>query len=89
MLVMCIHSFNPKVPGMTVKEFLPRREEWMKGLMAQNLPVKSLQAVGNWEQGKGWCLWETDTIERMEGLMAQFQNIHTEIIPVETMPQVM
>ncbi len=89
MLVICVHTFNPKAPGMTEEEFLPRREEWMKGLMAKNVPVKSMQAAMNWEQGKGWCVWETDTIERLEGIMAEFQYIHTDIISAKILPQIM
>lgn len=34
MVVICAHTWNPKAPGMTEKEFLPKREEFMKGLMA-------------------------------------------------------
>jgi len=89
MLVMCVHTWNPKAPGMTEKEFFPRREEFMKGLKAKKVPVKSIQAAMNFEQGKGWCLWETDTIARMEGIMAEFPNMHTDIIPVKLAPQVM
>ena len=89
MLVICVHTWNPKAPGMTEKEFLPRREEFMKGLKAKKLPVKSMQAALNFEQGKGWCLWETDTAARMEGIMADFPNIRTEVIPVKLAPQVM
>jgi hypothetical protein len=73
---------------MTEKEFLPRREEFMKGLTAKNLPVKSVQAAMNFEQGKGWCLWETDTVARMEGIMAEFSTVHTEVIPVKLAPQI-
>ena len=89
MLVICVHTWNPKAPGMTVEEFLPRREEFMNDLVAKKVPVKSMQTAMNWEQGKGWCIWETDTIERLEGIMAEFSNIHTDIIPVEIAPQVM
>jgi hypothetical protein len=89
MLVICVHTWNPKAPGMTEKELLPRREELMKGLMAKKAPVKSKQAAMNFEQGKGWCLWETDTVGRMEGIMAEFQNMHTEVIPVKLAPQIM
>lgn len=89
MLVICVHTWNPRAPGMTEREFLPRREEFMKGLMAKKIPVKSIQAAMNFEQGKGWCLWETDTVERMEGIMAEFQNIHTDVIPVNLAPQIM
>jgi len=74
---------------MTEEEFLPRREKFMKDLMAKNMPVKSMQAVMNWEQGKGWCVWETDTIERLEGIMAEFAYVHTDIIPVKLAPQIM
>jgi hypothetical protein len=89
MLVMCVHTWNPKAPGMAEKEFLARREEFMKGLMAKKLPVKSLQAAMNFEQGKGWCLWETDTVARMEGIMAEFPTVHTEVFPVKLAPQIM
>jgi hypothetical protein len=89
MLVICVHTWNPKAPGMTIEEFLPRREEFMNDLVAKKVPVKSMQTAMNWEQGKGWCIWETDTIERLEGIMAEFSNIHTDIIPVEIAPQVM
>jgi hypothetical protein len=74
---------------MTEKEFLPKREEFMKRLMAKKLPVKSVQAAMNFEQGKGWCLWETDTVARMEGIMAEFPTVHTEVIPVKLAPQIM
>jgi len=43
----------------------------------------------NFEQGKGWCLWEADTVARLEGIMAEFPNIHTEVIPVKLAPQIM
>ena len=89
MLVICAHTWNPKAPGMTEKEFMPKRQEFMKGLIARKVPVKSMQAAMNFEQGKGWCLWETDTAARMEGIMAEFPNIHTEVIPVKLAPQVM
>ena len=65
------------------------REKFMKGLMAKKLPVKSVQAALNFEQGKGWCLWETDTVARMEGIMAENPTIHTEVIPVKLAPQIM
>jgi hypothetical protein len=74
---------------MTEEEFLPRREEFMKDLMAKKVPVTSMQAVTNWEQGKGWCVWETDTIERLEDIMAEFPHIHTDITPVKLAPQIM
>jgi hypothetical protein len=74
---------------MTEKEFLPMREKFMKGLIAKKLPVKSVQAALNFEEGKGWCLWETDTVARMEGIMAENSNIHTEVIPVKLAPQIM
>jgi hypothetical protein len=61
----------------------------MKGLMAKKLLVKNVQAAMNFEQGKGWCLWETDTVARMEGLMAEFPSIHTEVIPVKLARQIM
>ena len=89
MEAMCIHTWNPKAPGMTEQEFLPAREKFMKDLAAKKVPVRSSQAAFNWEQGKAWCLWETDTIERLEGIMAQFQNVHTDVIPVKLAPQVM
>ncbi len=88
MLVICVHTWNPKAPGMMEKEFLPMREKFMKGLIAKKLPVKSVQAALNFEQGKGWCLWETDTVARMEGIMAEQPNIHTEVIPVKLAPQI-
>jgi hypothetical protein len=74
---------------MTEKEFLPVREKTMKDLMAKKVPVKSIHSVFNWEQGKAWCVWETDTIERLQGVMAQLQNIHTDVIPVRLAPQIM
>jgi len=43
MLVICVHTWNPKAQGMTEKEFLPRREKFQKDLMAKKLPVRSLQ----------------------------------------------
>ncbi len=89
MLVICAHTWNPKVPEMTQEEFLPAREKIMKDLLARKIPVKSIQAAVNWEQGKAWCFWETDTIERLEGIMAEFSYIHTDIIPVELAPQIM
>ncbi|HUT71731.1 MAG TPA: hypothetical protein VMW89_13745 [Desulfatiglandales bacterium] len=88
MEAICVHTWNPKAPGMTEKEFLPAREKFMKDLRAKKVPVNSTQAAFNWEQGKAWCLWETDTIERLEGIMAQFLNVHTDIIPVKLAPQV-
>jgi hypothetical protein len=42
----------------------------------------------NFEQGKGWCAWETDTVARLEGIMAEHPNIHTEVIPVKLAPQI-
>ena len=89
MLAICVHTWNPKVPGMTQKLFLPNREKLMKDLMAKKVPVRSIYSVFNWEQGKAWCVWETDTIERLQGVMAQFQNIHTDVIPVKLAPQIM
>jgi hypothetical protein len=89
MLAICVHTWNPKAPGMTDKEFMPRREEFMKGLMAKKLSVKSIQAAMNFEQGKAWCLWETDTVARLEGIMAEFPTVHTEVIPVKLAPQIM
>jgi hypothetical protein len=88
MLVMCVHTWNPQAQGMTEKEFLPRREKMMKDLMEKKVPVKSVQSVFNWEQGKAWCIWETDTIKRLQDIMAQ-QPIHTEIIAVKQAPQIM
>jgi len=89
MLVMCVHTWNPKAPGMTEKEFLPRREEFMKGLKAKKVPVRSVHSVMNYERGKAWCVWETDTIERLEGIMAEHLYTHTDIIPVKLAPQIM
>ncbi len=89
MLVMCVHTWNPKAPGMAEEEFLPRREEFMKGLKGKKVPAKSIQAAMNFEQGKGWCLWETDTVARMESIMAEHPNMHTEVFPVKLAPQVM
>jgi len=60
----------------------------MKDLLAKKVPVKSIQAVTHWKQGKGWCVRETDTIESLEGIMAEFSHIHTDIIPVKPLPQV-
>ncbi len=54
MLVICVHSWNPKAPGMTEEEFLPNREKFMKDLMAKKAPVRSMDSVTNWEQGKAW-----------------------------------
>ena len=89
MKVMCIHSWNPKALGMTEEEFLPAREKFMKDLMAKKVPVKSMHSAFDWEQGKAWCVWETDTIERLEDIMDEFQNVHTDIIPVKMVPQIM
>jgi len=89
MLVICVHTWNPKTSEMTQEEFLPAREKFMEDLVARKVPVKSIQAAVNWEQGKAWCVWETDTIERLEGVMAEFLYIHTDIIPVELAPQIM
>ena len=86
MLVMCVHTWNPKT--VAERDFLPRREKWQKELMAQKVPVRSLHSVFNWEEGKAWCLWETDTIERLRAIMAE-QPAHTDIIPVKQAPQVM
>ena len=88
MQAICIHTWNPKAPAMTEEAFLPAREKFLKNLIAKKLPVKSLQAAFNWEQGKAWCLWETDTLERLQSIMAEFPNIHTDIIPVKQAPQV-
>ena len=89
MIVICVHTWNPKAPGMTHEEFLPVREKFMEDLVARKVPVKSIQAALNWEQGKAWCVWKTDSIERLEGVMAEFSYIHTDIIPVEIAPQIM
>ena len=89
MLVICAHTWNPKTPEMSQEVFLPTREKFMKDLVARKVPVKSIQAAVNWERGNAWCIWETDTIERLEGIMAEFSYIHTDIIPVELAPQVM
>jgi hypothetical protein len=89
MLAICVHTWNPKVPGMTEKLFLPNREKFMKDLVAKKVPVRSIYSVFNWEQGKGWCIWGTDTIERLEEIMAEFPYIHTEVISVEFLPQIM
>lgn len=88
MLVMCVHTWNPKTEGLTEKDFLPRREKWQKELIAQKVPVRSLQSVFDWKQGRAWCLWETDTVERLEAIMAQ-HAVHTEIVPVKQAPQIM
>jgi len=88
MLVMCVHTWNPKAQGMTEKEFLPRREKFMKDLMQKKVPVKSVQSVFNWEEGKAWCIWETDTVKRLQEIMAEHPQ-HTEIIPVKLAPQIM
>jgi hypothetical protein len=73
---------------MTEKEFLPRREKFMKDLMQKKVPVKSVQSVFNWEEGKAWCIWETDTVKRLQEIMAEHPQ-HTEIIPVKLAPQIM
>ncbi len=86
MLAMCVHTWNPNMQGE--KEVLPRREKFMKELMAKNVPVRSLQAVFNWEEGKAWCLWETDTIDTLKKIMDE-QPAHTEIFSVERAPQIM
>ena len=88
MLVICVHTWNPNAPRMKAEEFLPRREEFMNDLVARKVPVKSMQAAMNWEQGKGWCIWETDTIERLESIMAEFPHIHTDIMPVKQAPRI-
>ncbi len=88
MLVMCVHTWNPKTEGMTEKEFLPRREKMQKELMAKKLPMRSLQSVFDWQHGRAWCLWETDTVERLEAMMAE-RPLHTEVIPVKLAPQIM
>jgi hypothetical protein len=74
---------------MTEKEFLPAREKFMKDLITKKSQIRSIHSAFNWEQGKAWCVWETDTIERLQGVMAQFQNIHTDVIPVKLAPQIM
>ncbi len=89
MLVICVHTWNPKAPGMTEEEFLSNREKFMQDLMAKKVPVKSTLSVINVEQGKAWCVWETDTTERLKGIMAEFPYIHTDIIPVKLLPQIM
>jgi hypothetical protein len=89
MLVICIHTWNPKAPGMTEEEFLSNREKFMKDLLAKQVPVRSTHSVINLEQGKAWCIWETDTIARLEGIMAEFPYIHTDIMPVKPLPQIM
>jgi len=89
MLVICAHMWNPKAPGMKEKKFLPKREEFMKGLKAKKVPVKTMQSAFNFEQGNAWCLWETNTVTRMEGFMGEFPNVHTEIIPVKLAAQIM
>ena len=33
-------------------------------------------------------IWETDTLERLESIMAEFPHIHTDIMPVKQAPQV-
>jgi hypothetical protein len=53
------HTWNPKAPGMTGKEFIPHREKWMKDLMAKKVSVRSMHSVFNWEQGKAWRLGNT------------------------------
>ena len=72
---------DERPPHLTVRE--PRREECMKDLLAKEVAVKSIQAVTNWKQGKDWCVWETDTIERLEGIMAEFplHRYHTSKTP--------
>lgn len=88
MQAICVHTWNPKAPGMTEKEFLPAREKFMRNLAAEKVPLKSLHAAFNWEKGKAWCVWETDTLERLESIMAEFPQIHTDIMPVKQAPQV-
>jgi hypothetical protein len=89
MLAICVHTWNPKAPGMTEKLFLPTREKFMSDLMAKKVPVRSIYSVFNWEEGKAWCIWGTDTIERLEEIMAEFVFIHTEVVSVELLPQIM
>jgi hypothetical protein len=60
----------------------------MKDLMQKKVPVKSVQSVFNWEEGKAWCIWETDTVKRLQEIMAEHPQ-HTEIIPVKLAPQIM
>jgi len=47
MQVICVHSWNPNAPGMTEEEFLPAREEFMKDLMENKVPVSSMQSAFN------------------------------------------
>lgn len=88
MYAVCVHTWNPKVPGMTEKEFLPAREKFMKNLIEKKVPVKSIHAAFNWEQGRAWCIWETDTLKRLKDIMAEFVNVHTDIFPVKKAPEV-
>jgi hypothetical protein len=88
MQAICVHTWNPKATGMTEKEFLPAREKFMRNLITEKVPLKSLHAAFNWEKGKAWCIWETDTLERLESIMAEFPHIHTDIMPVKQAPQV-
>lgn len=89
MLAICVHTWNPKAPRMTEEAFLPSREKFMGDLMAKKVPVKSIHSAFNWEQGKAWRVWETDTTERPAGIMAQFLHVHTDIIPAKLAPQIM
>jgi hypothetical protein len=73
---------------MTEKEFLPAREKFMRHLIAEKVPVKSLHAAFNWEEGKAWCILETESLERLESIMAKFPHIHTDVIPVKQAPQI-
>lgn len=45
MHAICVHSWNPKAPGMTEEQFLPNREKFMKDLMAKKAPVKSMHSL--------------------------------------------
>ena len=54
----------------------------------QAICVHTWNAAFNWEKGKAWCIWETDTLERLERIMAEFPHIHTDIMQVKQAPQV-
>jgi hypothetical protein len=88
MQAICVHTWNPNAPGMNEQEFLPAREKFMRNLIDKKVPVVSLQAAFNWEQGKAWCIWETDSLERLKSIMVEFPHIHTDIIPVKQAPKV-
>jgi len=90
MLVLCIHSTNPKRPGFPSKEeFIANREKNMKAMMEKKLPIKSLFSVSNEDRSRMWCVWETDNVERIRAMMDAIPNTHTEIIQVWRVPQVM